>query len=190
MGAKTRAASARIDLIRVMDLLQAHLTPALCQAAFRRVRTTKRQRRWTLYALVQFWTAVTLRAPAALSQALADAVADREPLYPRIEATPEVFFQRCRDLRPAFFAEVFARFTARLVVDVAARYAAPLAPVQARFAAIVILDGSRVAAIARRLQLLWNERAVILSGASWPCTTSVGACAGPCISPPTPRRAR
>jgi DDE family transposase len=165
MGAKTRAAAARIDLIRVMDLLQAQLTPALCQAAFRRVRTTERQRRWTLHALVQFWTAVTLRAPAALSQALADAVADREPLYPRIEATPEAFFQRCRDLRPAFFAEVFARFTARLVVDVPARYAAPLAPVHARFAAIVILDGSRVAAIARRLKLLWNERAVILPGA-------------------------
>lgn len=165
MGTTRPAARARIDLIRVMDLLQAHLTPALCQAAFRRVRTTERQRRWTLHALVQFWTAVILRAPAALSQALADAVADREPLYPRIEATPEAFFQRCRDLRPAFFAEVFQRFTARLLAQVPARYAAPLAPVQARFAAIVILDGSRVAAIARRLKLLWNERAVILPGA-------------------------
>jgi len=164
MGARTGAA-ARIDLIRVMDLLQAHLTPALCQAAFRRVRTTERQRRWTLHALVQFWTAVTLRAPTALTQALADAVADREPLYPRIEATPEAFFQRCRDLRSVFFAEVFQRFTARLVAQVPARYAEPMAPVHARFTAIVILDGSRVAAIARRLKLLWNERAVILPGA-------------------------
>ncbi len=190
MGARTGTASARIDLIRVMDLLQAHLTPALCQAAFRRVRTTERQRQWTLPALVQFWTAVTLRAPAALSQALADAVADREPLYPRVVATPEAFFQRCRDLRPAFFAEVFQRFTARLVGQVPARYAAPLAPVHARFAAIVILDGARVAAIARRLKLLWDERAVILPARSWPCTTSAGASAGPSISRPTPRRAR
>jgi len=165
MGAKTGTGSTRIDLIRVMDLLQAHVTPALCHAVFRRVRRTERQRRWTLHALVQFWTAVILRAPAALSQALADAVADREPLYPRVEATPEAFFQRCRDLRPAFFAEVFERFTAQLVAQVPARYAAPLGAVHARFAAIGILDGSRVAAIARRLKLLWNERAVILSGA-------------------------
>jgi len=165
MGKRTPAGTVRIDLIRVMDLLQAHLTPALCQAAFRRVRITERQRVWTLHALVQFWTAVILRAPQALSQALADAVADREPLFPRIHASPEAFFQRCRDLRPAFFAEVFQRFTARLLAQVPARYAQPLAPVQARFAAIVVIDGSRLAAIARRLKLLWHERAVILPGA-------------------------
>src|SRR2546426_6891381 len=44
------------------------------------------------------------------------------------------------------------------------RYAADMAPVAARFAALVILDGSRLAAIAHRLKLLWNERAVVLPG--------------------------
>ena len=39
-----------------------------------------------------------------------------------------------------------------------------MAPVAARFATIVILDGSRLAAIAHRLKLLWNERAVVLPG--------------------------
>ena len=97
-----------VNLLRLIDLLQAHITPALCHAAFRRVRRTERQRAWTLHALVQFWTAVILRAPQALSPALADARDEREPLFPRIEATPEAFFQRCRDLRPAFFAEVFS----------------------------------------------------------------------------------
>ncbi len=77
-----------------------------------------------------------LRAPGALSQALADAVADREPLVPRVAATPEAFFQRWRDLRPAFFAEVFRRFTARLGAAVPGRYAGPLAPVRARSTAI------------------------------------------------------
>jgi hypothetical protein len=46
-----------------------------------------------------------------------------------------------------------------------ARYAAPLAAVQARFTAIVLIDGSRLAAVARRLKLVWNERAVMLPGA-------------------------
>ena len=153
-----------IDLLRMVDVLQAHITPALCRTVFGAVRTTERQRVWTLEALIRFWTAVVLRAPKALTQALADSVEGRDPVYPRVEASPEAFFQRCRDLRPAFFAEVFQRFTARLVTAVPPRYAAEVAPVRARFAAIVILDGSRLTAIAHRLKLLWNERAVVLPG--------------------------
>src|ERR1700675_1349139 len=99
----------RIDLVRVVQLLLEHLSPALCYAAFRRVRTSERQRKWTLHALVRFWTAVILRAPGALSPALGEALDGREPLFPRIKATPAAFFQRCRDLRPEFFAEVFQR---------------------------------------------------------------------------------
>ena len=99
-----------------------------------------------------------------MSQALVDSLEGRDPTFPRIEATPEAFFQRCRDLRPAFFAEVFRPFTASLVTAVPARYAAEIAPVRERFAALVILDGSRLAAIAHRLKRLWNERAVVLPG--------------------------
>ncbi len=153
-----------IDLLRVVDLLQEHITPALCRTVFGAVRKTERQRVWTLEALIRFWTAVVLRAPKALSQALVDSLEGRDPTFPRIEASPEAFFQRCRDLRPAFFAEVFQRFTTRLVTAVPPRYAAEVAPVRARFTAIVILDGSRLAAIAHRLKLLWNERAVVLPG--------------------------
>ena len=153
-----------IDLLRVVDLLQEHITPALCRTVFGAVRKTERQRVWTLEALIRFWTAVVLRAPKALSQALVDSLEGRDPTFPRIEASPEAFFQRCRDLRPAVFAEVFQRFTTRLVTAVPPRYAAEVAPVRARFTAIVILDGSRLAAIAHRLKLLWNERAVVLPG--------------------------
>jgi hypothetical protein len=71
-----------------MDLLQTPITSALCQTVCRRVRRTERQRAWTLQALVQFWTAVILRAPEALSQALVDTVDQREPMFPRIVATP------------------------------------------------------------------------------------------------------
>ena len=159
-----RQARRDVDLLRLAQLLQAHITPALCRAAFGRVRRTERQRVWTLTALVQFWVAVILRAPRALSQALADGLEQREPLFPRVSATPEAFFQRCRDLRPAFFVEVFERFTARVLPAVPPRYAAEMAAVQARFSAVVVFDGSRLAAIARRLKLLWGERAVVLPG--------------------------
>jgi hypothetical protein len=77
---------------------------------------------------------------------------------------PKRSSQRCRDLRPAFFAEVFRRFTARLLDAVPPRYAAEVAPICQRFVEVVILDGSRLAAIAHRLKLLWDERAVVLPG--------------------------
>ena len=153
-----------IDLDRLVDLLHRHLTPAMCRAAFRSVRVTERQRLWTLYALVRFWIAVVLHAPKALSQALADARDNRDSVYPAVAATPEAFFQRCRHLRPAFFAEVFRRFTAAVLAAVPPRYAADLAPVRERFAGLVVLDGSRLAAVARRLKLVWDERAVVLPG--------------------------
>jgi hypothetical protein len=155
----------RIDLLPLIDVLQAHVTPAVCRAAFGTVRTTERRRVWTLEALVRFWTAVVVRAPVALTHALQDALDQRDLLFPRVAASPEAFFQRCRDLRPAFFAEVFTRVTGRLLRLRPPRYAPALAPVQARFAAVVVVDGSGVAAIAHRLKLLWPDRRVVLPGA-------------------------
>ena len=162
--APRRSAPVELDLGRVLELLRTHITAALCQTVFAKVRITERQRCWTLEALVQFWLAVILRAPRALSQALYETLEGAEPLFPHVEASPEAFFQRCQSLRPAFFAEVFARFTARLLRATPARYASDLAPIQARFAGICIVDGSRLAAIAHRLKLLWAERAVVLPG--------------------------
>ena len=80
-----------IDLLRVVDLLQEHITPALCRAAFGTVRRTERQRVWTLEALIRFWTAVVLRAPSVLSHALTDSPEGRDPTFPRVEASPVAF---------------------------------------------------------------------------------------------------
>ncbi len=159
-----RSAPVELDLGRVLELLRTHITAALCRTVFATLRITERQRRWTLQALVEFWLAVILRAPRALSQALYETLEGSEPLFPHVEATPEAFFQRCQTLRPAFFAEVFARFTTRLLRATPARYAQDLGALPARFAAVCVVDGSRLAAIAHRLKLLWPERAVVLPG--------------------------
>ena len=159
-----RSVPVSVDLVRVLELLRTHITAALCQTVFATVRTTERQRCWTLQTLVEFWLAVILRAPRALSQALYETLEGAEPLFPHVQATPEAFFQRCQSLRPAFFATVFGRFTATLLTATPARYAADLTALQARFAAVVVVDGSRLAAIAHRLKLLWAERAVVLPG--------------------------
>jgi hypothetical protein len=160
----TRVAPVSVDLVRVLELLRTHITAALCQTVFATVRVAERQRRWTLQALVEFWLAVLLRAPRALSQALYETLEGSEPLFPLVAATPEAFFQRCQTLRPAFFAAIFTRFTAGLLTAPPGRYAQELAEVQARFAGVVVVDGSRLAAIAHRLKLLWAERAVVLPG--------------------------
>jgi IS4 transposase len=159
-----RSAPVSVDLVRVLELLRTHITAALCQTVFTAVRMTERQRRWTLHALVEFWLAVILRAPRALSQALYETLEGSEPLFPLVQATPEAFFQRCQSLRPAFFAETFTRFTARLLPATPPRYIQDLGELQARFAGVVVVDGSRLAAIAHRLKLLWAERAVVLPG--------------------------
>ena len=159
-----RSAPVSVDLVRVLELLRTHITAALCQTVFATVRLAERQRRWTLQALVEFWLAVILRAPRALSQALYETLEGSEPLFPHVQASPEAFFQRCQTLRPAFFAAVFGRFTTRLLAATPPRYAQEVAPLQARFAAVVVVDGSRLAAIAHRLKLLWAERAVVLPG--------------------------
>jgi hypothetical protein len=159
-----RSAPVSVDLVRVLELLRTHITAALCQTVFATTRITERQRCWTLQALVEFWLAVILRAPRALSQALYETLEGSEPLFPLVQATPEAFFQRCQRLRPAFFAAVFTRFTAGLLTATPARYAPECAAVQARFAGVVVVDGSRLAAIAHRLKLLWAERAVVLPG--------------------------
>jgi hypothetical protein len=59
---------------------------------------------------------------------------------------------------------VFTRFTARLLQATPARYAQDLGPLQARSAAVCVVDGSRQAAIANRLKRLLPERAVVLPG--------------------------
>jgi len=57
-----------LDLGRVLELLRTHITAALCQTVFAKMRITERQRRWTLQALVEFWLVVILRAPCALAR--------------------------------------------------------------------------------------------------------------------------
>jgi hypothetical protein len=108
--------------------------------------------------------AVILWAPPSLSHALTEVHEGSEPLVPRIQSTPEAFFQRCRDLSWKFFAEVFRRFVQALLPDAPARFCRPLQGLQKRFTDVLIIDGSRLAAIAHRLKILWDVRSVVLPG--------------------------
>jgi len=156
--------STRIDLTRTLELLREHITQALCGAAFQKVRSTQRQRRWSLWALVQFWIAIVLRAPPSLSQALVELGEGRLPLGQPVEATDQAFFERCKNLTWRFFAQVFRQFIAGLLRFAKPRYRSDLSDLRERFTDVLVIDGSRLAAVARKLKILWNERSVVLPG--------------------------
>jgi Transposase DDE domain len=158
----------RIDLLAVTQMLQEHLTDALCEDVFEQVRGKERRRQIGLSTLARFWTAVVLRAPPSLTQALAEA--NRRPgqatsAYPVVEASEQAFFQRCADLEPEFFRRVFEALRARLEVAEPARYGAGWAEVAERFGGrIWAVDGSSLDPVARRLQVLQRDRRVPIPG--------------------------
>src|SRR5262245_56753717 len=94
----------RVELFDTVQVLHEHLTASLCRTVFQQTRTTERERYWTLTALAEFWTAVILRAPHSLTQALEEAAAGTGAGWPTVQATPEAFFERCQNLPWRFFA--------------------------------------------------------------------------------------
>jgi hypothetical protein len=156
----------RVDLLKMVSLLLTHLTPALCEAVFRRHRTTERTRKWTFYAVCLFWAAMLIRHPRSLQQGLEQTRKGRgrDKLWPRVMATPRAFFTKARGLRPHLFKAVYEAFTTSILPKARPAYASWLGHLRARFADILIVDGSRLDAVWHRLKLLRGERAQVLPG--------------------------
>jgi hypothetical protein len=163
--AKRGRSKGRIDLLRVVDLLQGVLTAAVCEAVFRQTRITERVRQWTLKALCDFWTAVTLRAPRSLRAALEEAQAGAGSGWPDIPATsPQAFFERCKDLRWEFFSGLFHSFVERVAPRAKPAFAGAVAALEGRFPGVWVIDGSKLDAVAHRLKILWDARWSVLPG--------------------------
>ena len=154
----------RVELLSTVQILHNHLTASLCQTVFQQTRTTERERRWTLAALAEFWTAVILRAPPSLTQALEEAAAGTGAGWPAVQATPEAFFERCQGLQWRFFATLYAAFVTQVVPEASPCYASPLRALRERFAEAWGVDGARLDAVAHRLKILHDVRAAVLPG--------------------------
>jgi len=162
--ATSAASEHRIELLGTVEILHDHLTTSLCQTVFQRTRTTERERQWSLEALALFWTEVILRAPQSLTQALQEAAVGNGSGWPHVEASPEAFFQRCQTLNWRFFADLHEAFLMQVLPQAQPVYASPLHALRERFQEIWIVDGSRLAAVVKRLKLLWDVRARVLPG--------------------------
>jgi hypothetical protein len=153
-----------INLAESVELLHTHLTAALCDTVFQRVRNRERQRRWTVAALAQFWLTVILTAPRSLTQALQEGGMMFPALGSAARTSPEAFFQRAERLRPHFFQALYEAFIAELVTDARSLYAASVSGLRERFSEVWILDGTRLDRVAHRLKLTWDVRSPLLPG--------------------------
>lgn len=153
------------SFVPTIEFLHKNVSEALCEEVHQELRTTERQRKWSLFALARFWIAVVLQAPRSLSQLL-ERTRGPEPLgfLPEIAASAESFFQKCKSLSSGFFMALHCRFVERVVAEAPKQYCGEVAHLQEKFSDIVAIDGSRLDKIAHRLKILWSEKAAVLPG--------------------------
>jgi len=140
-----------------------YLTESMCQEVFVATRRRERQRKWTLYALVWFWIALLQSRYASQTRGLLEARAGSK-LFPPVDATPEAFFQKVQNVRPAFFQNVFRVYTAKLKAEAPLSFEGQLPIDPQVFSEIFALDGSRLAKVARKLKVARKTTRAIIPG--------------------------
>ncbi|MBI4678005.1 MAG: hypothetical protein HY748_10525, partial [Elusimicrobia bacterium] len=136
---------------------------------FDSVRTTEREREWSLFSLMKFWTAVILLSPKSLGHALERARQGGNDLLPGVTATDGGSFQRYKTLHWKFFHALYYAFTQRLLGEALPVFAGPLSGLRERFPNLFLIDGSRLDPIAHKLKILRNLAPAILPG----CVTAI-----------------
>ena len=154
-----------VQLVPTVEFLHEHITEALCAEVFRDLRTTERERKWTLFALSRFWQSVILDPPPSLTQLLERTRrGDPEGFLPQVDASAEAFFQKCKNFDSAFFMAVYHRFVSEVTSKAPVEYCGELAHLRKKFSNVSLIDGSRLDRIAHRLKILWPEDGVVLPG--------------------------
>ncbi len=148
-----------VPLLPIVASIHEDISESMCEEVFREQRDRERQRKWTLHKLVEFWIAVVLRAPESLTQALQEVTGGLA-----IRASTQAFFERCQGLAPRFFREIYERFVKRVLPKTPPVFAAPLQTLRRRFPAVLVLDGSRLDAIAHTLKIMRRITCAVLPG--------------------------
>ena len=160
-----KPATTEVQLAPIIQFLHENLSESLCELVFREVRDAERERKWSLFALARFWTAVVLNAPPSLTQFLEQA-GHRDPLglLPYVEASSESFFQKCKVMSSEFFMSLYTHVVEKVMPTAPERYARKFADLRKRFPKIQIIDASRLDEIAHRLKILRTEEGAVLPG--------------------------
>lgn len=156
-----------IEILDVLELLFRHLTPTLCETVFQDVRHNERERKWSLEAIARFWMAMVVRHPPSLTHGIAQtrkAGRGGDPLWPRVQAEVNAFFEKCWALRPDFFRGLYEAFTQSLLRETPEAYARWMMGLREHFPEVVVVDGSQLDIVAKRLKLLWPVRSRLVPG--------------------------
>lgn len=154
------------SLIQPVDYLATlweHLTESMCQAVFEMTRDKERQRKWSLFALLQVWMGLLHCRARSQTQAV-EACGKGNPFFPDVEASSESFFQRIQSLRPAFFHNIFMRFTEAIRPLCPKNFAESLCISEEDFPEILVLDGSKLHKVGRLLKIARTITGAILPG--------------------------
>jgi hypothetical protein len=154
----------KVDLASVAALLHKHVTESLCEAVFEANRTTEREREWSLYAMVQFWIAVTVRTPEALTHLLDQCQKEDDSLLPQVSATSEAFFSKAKNFKWEFFLALYKALMPRLLKEAPCVYASQVQNLSKHFRQVWIMDGSQLDEVARKLKILRNVKGAVLPG--------------------------
>jgi hypothetical protein len=147
-----------------LSVIWKFLTPSLCEAVFASTRMAERRRKWTLYAMVWFWVALLQSRYTSQTRALLETMRGALPLFPKVDATPEAFFQKTKNTRPEFFRNLFVAFTDSLKSIATACFETQLQISATLFPHIYALDGSRLAKVGRLLKVARNTTKAIIPG--------------------------
>jgi hypothetical protein len=162
--AKLALAKESIDASAYLQPVYEYLTKSLCDEVFRDVREAERQRKWTLHALVWFWIGLLQSQYSSQTRGLLAAQAGH-PLFPKVDAAPEAFFQKVQRLRPAFFRKLFEGFTQKVLPLFAPRFADTLPEASKAFKNVYAMDASRLKGVARLLKVTRKVTKAIIPGA-------------------------
>jgi hypothetical protein len=164
-GTGNKESHVDVRLAPIVEWLHAHITEALCKEVFQEVRTTEREREWSLFGLARFWQAVVLEAPPSLSHLLERSrLGDPRGSLPVVSASSEAFFQKCKGFSSGFFMALYHRFLEVVLPKAPTLYSGKVARLKKKFANVGIIDGSKLDKIAHRLKILWRQEAAILPG--------------------------
>lgn len=152
-----------VEPVDYLATLWRHLTEAVCQEVFELLRDRERQRKWSLFALLQVWIGLLSSAARTQTQAVEEC-GKGNPLFPDVKASSESFFERIQSLRPAFFHSLFLRFTEAIRPVVPKTFASFLSLSENNFPGLFVLDGSKLHKVGRLLKVARTTTQSILPG--------------------------
>jgi hypothetical protein len=157
-----REAGPLVNLTGAIDRVHAVLSSSVCEAAFRKLRSKERARKWTLEAVVT-------RAPSSLRAALDEFYGQRDGAELRFGTSRSSFFERAQSLSWSFFRELFEIFVAAAVPESAASFASELRERLVHYPEVWVVDGSSLARVAHLLKVTRHVKQVLIPGSVLVC---------------------